>query len=71
MERSVLIADTTPRQRTRIVMNILAENRCDPCVGCGMCTGLLDSVYKPYIDGEMELAEINKRTGSGAFYKAI
>lgn len=69
MEHSVLIADTTPRQRKSIVMGILAENRCDPCVGCGMCLGLLDSVYKPYLDGEMELEEINKRTGTGSFYQ--
>ena len=33
---------------------------CDGCSGCGnLGGGRVDEIYRPYIDGEKELAEIN------------
>ena len=55
--KSILIKDTTREERIRIVQQSLAGcGACDNCNGCG---GDVDAYYQPYIDGEMELREIN------------
>jgi hypothetical protein len=63
MTESILIKDTTREQRIKIVMRSL--NICgDICEGCSKCDGLTGlgdpmDTYKPYIDGEKEISEIN------------
>jgi NADH:ubiquinone oxidoreductase subunit F (NADH-binding) len=62
MRKSTLIKDTTREERMRIV----AEGRdwcgdasCETCSGCSLGVGAIDKMYQPYIDGKLELAEIN------------
>ena len=60
--RSVLIRDTTRREREEIVRRGLAA--CGgSCEGCSSCDNLgggrVETFYQPYIDGEKELAELN------------
>jgi len=52
---SILIKDTTREERERIVAGSLGymEGGCDGCAA-----GVVE-MYQPYIDGEMELQEIN------------
>lgn len=63
MADSILIKDTTREQRMKIVLRSL--NICgDICEGCSKCDGLTGlgdpmDMYKPYIDGEKEISEIN------------
>ena len=62
--RSTLIEDTTREEREEIIR--LALSGCDngSCENCGSCSlGAGDpfAMYQPYIDGEMEIAEINMR----------
>lgn len=60
---SVLIKDTTRRQREEIVRRGLAAcgGSCDSCSSCDiMGGGRVESIYQPYIDGKMELREINE-----------
>ena len=62
MGRSILIKDTTREERMRIVsqaLNWCGESSCDMCNGCTMGMGSIDKMYAPYIDGEMELREVN------------
>ena len=50
--QSLLIKDTTRAQREEIVRRALSA--------CGnLGGGRVDEIYRPYIDGEKELAEIN------------
>ena len=46
---------------------------CDGCAGCAGCDGLgfMDPLeyYKPYIDGEKELSEINMEFKNGGSVK--
>ena len=59
--KSLLIKDTTREERQQIVDEALGniDGMCDGC-----SRGLID-MYDKYIDGEMELSEVNKafRTG--------
>lgn len=59
--KSILIKDTTREEREQIVQ----EGLCGDCAGCDACGsmggGRVDDIYRPYINGEMELAEINRR----------
>ena len=60
--QSLLIKDTTRAQREEIVRRALSVcgSPCDGCSGCGnLGGGRVDEIYRPYIDGEKELAEIN------------
>lgn len=62
MSRSVLIKDTTPEQREAIVrqgLNFCGEGSCDFCGGCSLGIGSIEKMYQPYIDGKLELAEVN------------
>ena len=60
--KSVLIRDTTREERERIVAQGLAAcgGACDFCNGCdNLGGGRIDEIYRPYIEGEKELSEIN------------
>ena len=61
--KSVLIQDTTREERERIVAQALSVcgGACDYCNGCdNMGGGRIDEIYRPYIEGEKELAQINE-----------
>lgn len=53
--RSILIADTTREQREQIVSAALG----DGMGGCDEAPAGLVEMYQAYIDGEMELREVN------------
>ena len=61
--KSILIKDTTREERERIVRQSLwgdCGSECEFCSGCdNMGGGRIETFYQPYIDGEMELSEIN------------
>lgn len=52
---SILIKDTTKEERERIV----AESIGNIDGGCDGCAPGLIEMYQPYIDGKMELREVN------------
>lgn len=62
--KSLLIADTTREERERIVreaMRCESANSCEECTGCGVLgAGDPMDLYKPYIDGEVELRDVAK-----------
>jgi NADH:ubiquinone oxidoreductase subunit F (NADH-binding) len=35
------------------------DSSCENCSGCSMGVGSIEQMYKPYIDGELELSEVN------------
>lgn len=60
--KSILIKDTTREEREQIVARALAAcgGACDFCGGCdNIGGGRTDDLYRPYIEGEKEIAEIN------------
>lgn len=60
--RSILIRDTTREEREQIVRQGLAAcgSSCEGCNGCdNLGGGRVDAIYQPYIDGEVELADLN------------
>ena len=60
--QSLLIKDTTRAQREEIVRRGLAAcgSSCGGCNGCGnLGGGRVEEIYRPYIEGEKELYEIN------------
>ena len=61
--KSILIKDTTREERERIVYQALWGDcgiDCEFCSGCdNRGGGRIDTIYKPYIDGEKEISEIN------------
>ena len=60
--KSILIKDTTREERIRIVNKSLevCGQECQFCNGCdNIGGGRTETFYRPYIDGEMELREIN------------
>lgn len=63
MIRSILIKDTTREEREKIVQQALwgsCGSECEFCSGCdNLGGGRIESIYQPYIDGEMEISEIN------------
>ena len=62
MPKSKLIKDTTREERMRIVAEGLSwcgEGSCDLCGGCSMGAGSIEAMYAPYIDGVLELREVN------------
>ena len=66
--KSVLIRDTTRAERERIVAQALSAcgGACDFCNGCdNLGGGRVDEIYRPYIEGEKELSEINEEYRSG------
>ena len=63
MAKSTLIKDTTREERIRIVLeglNWCGEGSCDMCSGCSLGVGAVDKMYLPYIEGEMEISEVNR-----------
>lgn len=66
--RSILIKDTTRDERIRIVNESLSAcgSSCEFCNGCdNMGGGRIETLYQPYIDGEKEIAEINREYRAG------
>ncbi len=66
--RSLLICDTTREEREEIVRQALnaCGGCCEGCSGCGNSGGgRTESIYQPYIDGEMELFELNEAYSAG------
>lgn len=62
MKKSVLIKDTTREERMQIVAKGLdwcGDSSCENCSGCSLGVGALEKMYQPYIDGLLELSEIN------------
>ena len=60
--QSLLIKDTTRAQREEIVRRGLAVcgESCGGCSSCGnLGGGRVEEIYRPYIEGEKELYEIN------------
>jgi hypothetical protein len=60
--KSILIKDTTRDERIRIVNKSLevCGQECQFCNGCdNIGGGRTETFYRPYIDGEKELREIN------------
>lgn len=60
--RSILIKDTTREERMRIVARSLdwcGQGSCENCGGCSLGVGSLEAMYRPYIDGEKEILQIN------------
>ena len=61
--KSILIKDTTREEREAIIRQSLSEcgGSCDGCSSCGsLGGGSPDEIYKPYIEGKMEIREINE-----------
>jgi len=66
--QSMLIKDTTRAQREEIVRRGLAAcgNSCDGCSSCGnLGGGRVEEIYRPYIEGEKELWQINEEYHRG------
>ena len=61
--RSILIKDTTREERIKIVHQALwgdCGTECESCSGCDIRGGgKIEDIYQPYIDGLMEMSEIN------------
>ncbi len=67
MSKSKLIQDTTREERIAIVAKGLdwcGDGSCENCSGCSMGAPRVEAMYQPYIDGQMELAEINLRSAA-------
>lgn len=60
---SILIKDTTREERQQIVDDAIG-NISASCDGCA--EGIIE-MYQAYIDGEMELREVNARLTRGTF----
>jgi len=70
MTKSFLIKDTTREERIAIIsrsLNVCGDGACEGCSKCDGLTGLGDpfKTYQPYIDGEMEIFEINAQIRTG------
>ncbi len=66
--KSILIKDTTREERIKIVEQSLAVcgGACDFCGNCdNIGGGRIDELYRPYIEGEKEIAEINAEYRKG------
>lgn len=61
-KNSKLIKNTTRAEREEIIKLALAgcgNGSCDNCGSCSLGAGDPYGTYQPYIDGEMEIADIN------------
>ncbi|MCI6159446.1 MAG: hypothetical protein SOV43_09135 [Selenomonadaceae bacterium] len=62
MAKSLLIKDTTREEREEIVRRSLnCASGCENCSGCALGVGDPYDAFQPYIDGKMEIEEINRR----------
>lgn len=68
MRKSKLIKDTTREERIRIVQEALSWG--DDCDGVSSQTTGVDSMYAPYIEGELELVECNRRGAATTYIKS-
>lgn len=62
LAKSKLIKDTTRAEREEIIKLALAgcgNGSCDNCGSCSLGAGDPYGTYQPYIDGELEIADIN------------
>ena len=66
MPRKILISETTREERIQIVQSALEEWG-DECDGMSSSSGGYDKMYQPYIDGELELRECNRRAASESY----
>ena len=65
----LLISETTREERIAIVKQGLSAcgGACDFCNGCdNLGGGDVDSFYEPYINGEVELRDLNERYRSNS-----
>ncbi len=61
-----LIRNTTRKQRKEIVLRSLGGEGCSGCSGCdGAGCGDAFEIYREYIEGKKELAEINRTFRGG------
>ena len=62
--RSILIKDTTKKEREKIVREALfgsCGSECEFCSGCdNLGGGRIEELYRPYIEGLKEISEINE-----------
>ena len=59
--KSLLVKDTTREEREEIVRRSLTcGDGCDNCDGCALGSGDPMALYRPYIDGKMELSECTR-----------
>lgn len=65
MAKSTKICDTTREERIRIVWEALSWG--DDCGDCSLDACGIDKYYLPYIDGQMELSELNMAHASGSY----
>lgn len=66
--KSILIKDTTKEEREMIVRKALSfcGDECEFCNGCdNLGGGRVEEIYRPYIEGEKEIAQINAEFNSG------
>ena len=69
MSERFLIKNTTREQREAIVRQSLScgGGGCDECSGCGVYgAGDAFEMYRPYIEGKLELREINAQFRPGS-----
>ena len=59
--RSILIKDTTREEREQIISSSLGcGGGCENCSSCWLGGGSPWEMYRDYIDGKKEIAEINR-----------
>ena len=60
--KSILIKDTTREEREEIVRRSLdcGGGGCENCSSCWLGGGSPETLYRDYIDGKKEIAEINR-----------
>ena len=66
--KSILVKDTTREEREKIVSRALSfcGGECEFCNGYdNLGGGRVDEIYRPYIAGEKEIAEINVEYSGG------
>jgi len=66
MPRKILISETTREERIRIVQSALGDWG-DECDGMSSLSGGYDKMSQPYIDGELELRECNRRAATDTY----
>lgn len=59
--KSILIENTTREEREEIIKNAVScgEHSCENCSSCWLGGGNPFEMYRDYIDGKKEIAQIN------------